>query len=134
VTALYEIVPAGAAVPGGPKVDKLKYQKPAVATGGQPDELMTVKVRYKAPTGDTSKLISHIVHTARVQIAQTTNDFRFAAAVAGYGMLLRDSPHKGALNWQQVAALAKGGLGADRDGYRKELVDLIDVASKQKRP
>ena len=134
VTALYEIVPAGAQVPGAAKVDKLKYQKPAASTGAQPDELMTVKVRYKAPTGDTSKLMTHIVHTARMQLSQTSNDFRFAAAVAGYGMLLRDSPHKGSLNWPQVAALAKDSLGADKGGYRKELVELIEIASKRPRP
>ncbi|MBL9015815.1 MAG: von Willebrand factor type A domain-containing protein [Myxococcales bacterium] len=134
VTALYEIVPAGAAVPGAPKVDTLTYQKPAASTGARPDELMTVKVRYKAPTGDTSKLMTHVVHTARLQLSQTTNDFRFAAAVAGYGMLLRDSPFKGSLTWPQVAALARGALGADKGGYRKELVELVDLAAKTKRP
>ena len=132
VTALYEVVPAGVPVPRT-KVDKLKYQTPASPTGTVSNELMTVKVRYKAPTGDTSKLMSHVVHTAVTPIERTSTDFRWAMAVAGYGMLLRESPLRGSLTWLQVQALAKGALGTDPNGYRKELLELVDLASKRKR-
>jgi Ca-activated chloride channel family protein len=132
VTALYEIVPAGVPVPRT-KVDKLKYQTPSAPTGTVSDELMTVKVRYKAPTGDVSKLMSHVVHTAVTPLERTSTDFRWAMAVAGYGMLLRESPLRGSLTWLQVQALAKGALGTDPNGYRKELLELVDLASKRKR-
>jgi Ca-activated chloride channel homolog len=132
VTALYEIVPAGVPVPRA-KVDKLKYQTPPAPTGTVSNELMTVKVRYKAPTGDTSKLLSHVVHTAVTPLERTTDDFRWAMAVAGYGMLLRESPLRGSLTWLQVRALAKGALGADPNGYREELLELVELASKRKR-
>ena len=60
--------------------------------------------------------------------AQSTRDFRFAAAVAGYGMLLRDSPHKGGANWALVHEVATEGKGEDRDGYRAEFVGLVEKA------
>lgn len=133
VTALYEVVPAGVPVPAG-KVDKLKYQTPAVATGASAGELMTVKIRYKAPTGTTSQVFSQPIQISNATLDQTSVDFRWAAAVAGYGMLLHESPERGSLSWMQVKAIAKGALGADRDGYRKELLELVDIASKLKRP
>lgn len=133
VTALYEVVPAGVPVPA-PKVDKLKYQTPPVALGQAAGELMTVKVRYKAPTGTTSKVFSLPIQSSNTTLAQTSTDFRWAAAVAGYGMLLHDSPERGALSWMQVKELAKGALGADVDGYRKELLELVDIAATLRRP
>ena len=130
VTALYEIVPAGVPVPRA-KLDKLKYQTPAAPTGAGATELMTVKVRYKAPTGDTSKLLSKVVNTASVSIEQTSVDFRWAMAVAGFGMLLRESPERGSLSWVQVLTLAKSSLGTDQDGYRRELLELVQIAMKK---
>jgi Ca-activated chloride channel family protein len=133
VTALYEIVPAGVEVPA-PTVDGLKYQTAAQpkADGGA-GELMTVKVRYKAPDGDRSKLLARVVPDATVALDKTTRDFRWAAAVAGFGMMLRESPQRGSLTWAQVKALAEAGRGADPEGYRKEMLGLIEVASKLKR-
>lgn len=133
VTALYEIVPAGEPVPRA-KVDKLKYQTPAAPTGGASTELMTVKVRYKAPTGDTSRLLSQVVQDASVSVERTSVDFRWAMAVAGFGMLLRESPERGTLSWPQVLTLAKSSLGKDRDGYRRELLELVEIAMKKVRP
>jgi Ca-activated chloride channel family protein len=133
VTALYEVVPAGMPVPTG-KVDALKYQTPSAPTGAAATELMTVKVRYKPPTGDTSKLMSQVIQNASPALDKTSIDFRWAAAVAGYGMLLHASPVRGTLTWLQVRSLAAGALGADKEGYRKELLGLIDAASKLKRP
>ncbi|MEO8702074.1 MAG: von Willebrand factor type A domain-containing protein [Kofleriaceae bacterium] len=134
VTALYEIVPAGVAVPAA-STDDLKYTKPGPAAGTS-DEWMTVKVRYKAPAGDTSKLLSRVVlgSAARSQLAETSTDFRFAAAIAGFGMLLRESPYRGNLSWQQVHALAEGALGSDAEGYRKQALALITAASRLPSP
>src|SRR5262249_19458905 len=108
VTALYEIIPAGLAVPG-PKVDDLKYQPKPPAPAGPADDLLTVKIRYKAPDGDTSKLMSRVVKTSSVQreLPQTSIDYRWAASIAGFGMLLRESPYRGDLSWAQVASLAE---------------------------
>jgi Ca-activated chloride channel family protein len=130
VTALYEIVPVGQEVPGG-AIDDLRYQKrgeAAPAAGSQ--ELMTVKVRYKAPDGDASKLTSRAVLDARRELAQTSNDFRFSAAVAGFGMLLRDTPIKTALTWARVEELARGAVGSDVEGYRRQFLTMIGVASR----
>ena len=94
---------------------------------------MTVKIRYKQPTGATSKLLSQPVKAAQVELAKTSADFRWAVAVAGYGMMLRESPNRGNLSWQQVESLAEGSVGADAEGYRKELVQLVKIAAKLKR-
>ena len=133
VSALYEVIPAGQAVPGA-KVDGLKYQT-APATNGTASaaEMMTVKLRYKEPDGKTSRLLSQPVQAAQTELARTSTDFRWAVAVAGYGMMLRESKHRGNLNWKQVEALAEGAVGADLEGYRKELVELVKIAAKLSR-
>lgn len=133
VTALYEIVPAGVEVPSA-KVDDLKYQtkatpNAAAATG----ELLTVKIRYKAPDGNTSKLLSRPVKNESVALAQAPADLRWAAAIAGFGMMLRESPHRGNLTWKQVEAMAKGAVGTDTEGYRAEAIKLINAASRATR-
>ena len=127
VTALYEIVPVGVESDvkvGG--VDSLRYRRPAPAARAAPeagDELAFVKVRYKAPDGATSRLLQHPV-ADRVRAPST--DLTFAAAVAGFGMLLRESPHRGSATWAQVAELAAAGRGADPEGYRAEFIGLVD--------
>jgi Ca-activated chloride channel homolog len=130
VTALYEIVPAGVEVPAA-KVDDLKYQpnpaKPG-AVGAAGGELMTVKVRYKEPNGATSKLMSQPVKASAGPVALST-DFQWATAIAGFGMMLRESPHRGALTWKQVQALAAGAIGKDVEGYRKQAVELMKLAA-----
>jgi Ca-activated chloride channel homolog len=128
VTALYEVVPAGVDVPTTGKVDPLKYQTKGTATGST--ELMTVKVRYKAPDGATSKLLTRSIAKAdKVELAKMSVDFRWAAAIAGFGMMLRESPQRGQLTWQQVQDLAKGAVGTDAEGYRAEALKLIARAS-----
>ncbi|MCA9560992.1 MAG: von Willebrand factor type A domain-containing protein [Myxococcales bacterium] len=129
VTVLYEIIPAGSdeAIPG---VDALKYQTGGVSEAAKKSpELMTVKLRYKAPDGDTSKLITHPVIDAETPLAKTSADFRFSAAVAGFGMLLRDSKFKGDLTWDAVAQQAKGAMGDDGESYRFEFVQLVKKAA-----
>jgi Ca-activated chloride channel family protein len=133
VTALYEVVPAGKAVPGG-TVDALKYQaaarqSAAAATG----ELLTVKLRYKEPDGDMSKLVVMPVTDAGQKFDQANDDFRFAAAVAAFGMLLRDSPHKGGATFELVQELARGARGNDPQGHRGDFLKLVDTAQSLKR-
>jgi Ca-activated chloride channel family protein len=129
VTALYEIVPAGEPVPEG-EVDPLKYQQPAeppvqtIAVNST--ELMNIKVRYKAPDGDTSRLLEFPVREAGQKM---TSNLGFAAAVAQFGMLLRRSAFKGDASWQSALSLAREHRGPDPDGYRGEFIRLIDLAS-----
>jgi Ca-activated chloride channel family protein len=128
VTALYEIVPVGAPSPAA-SVDALKYQKPAAPTeAAAQGELMTVKIRFKRPDGDTSALMSHTVAASHKPLDGASNDFRFSASVAAFGMLLRDSEHKGAASWQLAASLAQDASGADPHGYRREYRALIAKA------
>jgi len=129
VTALYEVVPAGVEVPGG-KVDNLKYQTKAQPTGGNATELMTVKVRYKAPDGKTSKLLSQAVNKDSKEMAKTSNDFRWAAAVAGFGMMLREAKDRGNLSWAAVQSLAEGAKGTDAEGYRRQMIELVKRAAR----
>ena len=128
VTALYEIIPAGSseAVPG---IDPLKYQQAQATAAAGTDELMTVKLRYKRPDGDKSTLLAHAVRDSSTPLARTSADFRFATAVAEFGMLLRNSPHKGTASYESVLERAKGALGGDHEGYRKEFLLLAGQAS-----
>jgi Ca-activated chloride channel family protein len=126
VTALYELVPPGEPVEGG-SVDPLKYQdqlKPNTAS--KSDELMTVKLRYKQPDGDTSRLISVAV---RDRNGELTPNLGFAAAVAEFGMLLRKSDFRGQSSWTTAQDLARRFRGADSDGYRAEFVRLVELAA-----
>jgi Ca-activated chloride channel family protein len=128
VTALYEIIPSGSseAVPG---IDALKYQQTQTTAAAGSGELMTVKLRYKQPQGDKSTLLAHVVRDTSTPLARTSTDFRFAAAVAEFGMLLRDSPHKGTASYGSLLERAKGALGHDREGYRKEFLLMTGQAS-----
>jgi len=129
VTALYEIVPAGEKVPVV-AVDALKYQVPAKVTGQGVDELLTLKMRYKEPTADVSQLIEVPVKDASKKFAAASSDFQFAAAVAGFGMLLRDSRYKGNLTYDAVLEIATQHKGNDSSGYRAELLEMIRKAKQ----
>ena len=129
VTALYEIVPAGGEAEA-PGVDPLKYKKPTPAPAGDPAglrDLFTVKLRYKPPAGDQSRLIEFAVEDDGVD-DNPTDDFRFASAVAAFGLLLRDSPAQGGVSWDDVIVLAESSQGPDRSGYRREFLDLVRKA------
>jgi Ca-activated chloride channel family protein len=125
VTALYEVVPAGAEVPRG-EVDALRYQPqpddPPLSDFD--DELMFVKVRYKDPDGARSKLLERAVAD---RVRSPTADLRFAAAVAGFGMLLRGSEHAGDLTLSDVVKMAEEGKGDDLRGYRGEFIRLVEA-------
>jgi Ca-activated chloride channel homolog len=135
VTALYEIVPAGtgAADPSAsvPPVDPLKYQAPnsasVVTTQGNPklsQEMVTVKLRYKKPDGDTSELTERSFVDSGSRFENATPDLKFAAAVAEFGMILRDSAHKGKGTIGSVIEWAQEGKGHDTAGYRAGFIEL----------
>ncbi len=117
VTALYEIVPVGSAVGG----DTLRYARP-VATAAARDELLFVRLRYKRPADSVSVPFEAVVPN---RVGEASGDFRFAQAVAAFGMVLRRSEHRGTASAPMAAALAEGALGDDRFGYRREFVSLV---------
>jgi Ca-activated chloride channel family protein len=133
VTALYELVPPEK-VPGirlgG--ADPLKYQprEPAPRAEATSREALTVKLRYKQPDGDTSKLLERAVDDSGRDYAEASDDFKFAAAVAAFGMILRDSPYKGNATLAAVQELAEASKGADPSGYRAEFVELARKAQQ----
>jgi Ca-activated chloride channel homolog len=131
VTALYEIIPVGVKSEFIKKVDSLKYQPSKNNTTSVPatDEIMTIKLRYKKPDEDVSKLITHAVIDSHAALVNTSDNFRFSAAVASFGMLLRNSEFKQMANWQQVISLATAAKGADINGYRAEFIRLAQAAS-----
>lgn len=130
VTALYEIVPATATLAG---VDTLKYQRP-VTEESRPSEkpaskeTLTVKLRYKQPTGLTSQLLEVPLTDNGQTFEAASPDLRFAASVAGFGMLLRCSPHRGNLTYDAAISMAVASMGRDRNGQRSEFIDLVRKA------
>ncbi|MBI5211057.1 MAG: VWA domain-containing protein [Elusimicrobia bacterium] len=128
VTALYEVIPIGAEA-DLPAVDELRYQKTRLsdaASAGK--ELLTVKFRYKKPDGDRSLLIVHALEDAVRGWDEATQDHRFSAAVAGFGMLLRGSKFAGNLTYAKVGRTAGEALGKDEGGYRAEFLRLVEKA------
>jgi Ca-activated chloride channel family protein len=129
VTALYEVVPAGKSVPGENSVDPLKYQAPPPQEAGASDDLLTLKLRYKAPDSDSSKLIeSPLKATDPKEFEAATPDFQFAAAVAAFGMKLRGTPGADDIAWRDIQAAAKRSLGEDPGSYRAEFLTLVEKA------
>lgn len=130
VTAFYEIIPAGVKDEYSASVDPLKYQKTKdIPTGNSgSDELMTIKLRYKQPGSNSSKMSLVTVNDKPAEFKNTSNDFRFASAVAEFGMLLRGSEYKQKGNFDQAISIAKSAKGKDNDGYRSEFVRLAESA------
>jgi Ca-activated chloride channel family protein len=128
VTALYEVVPVGVSFQGE-SIDPLKYQAVKLLPNtSESDELLTVKFRYKEPQGSISKMVSMVVVDKKRSLAQTSEDFQFVSAVAGFGMLLRNSEFKNDLTYEQVITLAKNSMGEDPEGYRAEFLKLVKTA------
>jgi Ca-activated chloride channel family protein len=128
VTAFYEVVPVGVKFNQAGNVDPLKYQKNTkeeqpVYTGSK--ELLTIKLRYKEPEGNASQKIELPVIDSKAN--NLSSDFRFAASVAMFGQLLRDSDFKGNASYDKVIALAKTALDNDDQGYRREFVRLAET-------
>lgn len=129
VTALYEIIPAGSAEEVK-KTDELKYQETRVkTTASGSEEMMTVKLRYKPPKEEKSKLIEHPVIDGDISLERASDNFRFSAAVAGFGMLLRDSKFKGDMTYEAIIDLAKNSKGKDTEGYRVEFIRLAETCA-----
>jgi len=128
VTALYEVVPAGRSA-GTPKASPLRYQnRRELSDAAHGSEVLTVKLRYKKPDGDESVLMTHRLLEGGAAFAAAPADFRFAAAVASFGMILRDSKHKGTYTLDAVMEQADSARGPDRHGYRAEFVELVRTA------
>jgi Ca-activated chloride channel family protein len=129
VTALYEIVPVGIEVESQ-GVDPLKYQRQREqTTEAASNEILTVKLRYKQPHGDTSRLMTTTVLDHPEAL---TSNLGFASAVAEFGMLLRGSKHAGDGSYQAAIARARTFRGADPEGYRTEFIRLAELASSMR--
>ena len=129
VTALYEIIPVGVQSDFIKSVDDLKYQKNQTTNQASSNELMTVKLRYKRPKEDTSRLLSMVIKDKATDLANSSDNFKFSAAVAEFGMLLRDSEFKSEASYDNVLKLANEAKGDDLEGYRAEFVQLVKKAS-----
>ncbi|MGI9428428.1 MAG: YfbK domain-containing protein, partial [Bythopirellula sp.] len=134
VTAIYELVPAGKTI-DTPAVDPLKYQRPTrplqnqtTSAADTADELLTLKIRYKQPDGDKSTKLEFPITDNGQAFAAATDDFKFAAAVASFGMQLRNSEHQGHTSYSAVEEIAQDGAGADQRGYRAEFLQLVRQA------
>lgn len=128
VTAFYEVIPTGIKNEYVGKIDDLKYQKKEKVTVKPTgsNDLLTVKLRYKAPDKDVSKKMELPFIDNKGN--NVSSDFRFASAVAMFGQLLRDSDFKGNASYDKVINLAKQGLNDDDKGYRREFIRLVEAA------
>jgi Ca-activated chloride channel family protein len=128
VTAIYEITPAGT---GADLNDPLRYQTTPTTTGAVSDELGFLKIRYKAPEGDVSKLITTPIGKDLVvnEFDKATDDQRFAATVAAFAQKLKGSNYGETLTWDQISTMANAARGVDANGYRGEFVQLVKLAA-----
>jgi Ca-activated chloride channel family protein len=128
VTALYEVVPFGQKFEN-PGIDPLKYQEPVKPSEmANSNEMMTVKLRYKEPAQDQSKLLSVSLADSKARLGSASENFKFASAVAAFGMLLRDSKYKADASYNEVLELARSSVGADPQGYRSEFIQMVETA------
>jgi Ca-activated chloride channel family protein len=126
VTALYEIIPVGVESDFIEEVDELKYQQTSKnKKSGLKNEIMNIKFRYKEPDANESKLIVHPLLDEKVPFDKTSENFRFATAVAQFGMLLRNSEFKGNATYEKVIRQANAAIGTDKEGYRTEFIKLV---------
>lgn len=128
VTVLYELVPADGARGGGGS-DPLRYQASSPTPDAHSGELFTLKLRYKAPDGHESRALEFPCAKAPLEFGRAPEDFQFAAAVAAWGMLLRDSDHSGTATYRDVSAWARRAEGATIDAYREEFIELVQRAA-----
>lgn len=128
VTALYELVPAGIESKYLKAVDPLKYQR-SQSTANASDEWLTLKIRYKRPDAESSQLLTQGVSLTPKSFEKASENFRFAAAVAEFGLLLRESEYRGGANFNHVVKTAKAALGNDGEGLRSEFLRLVKTAA-----
>ncbi len=124
VTAIYELIPAGSEE-DVPAADDLEYQETQVVKS---KNMMTVKLRYKEPDKDKSKLIVNRVKESDLKTKNLSENYQWAAAVSQFGLLLRDSEYKGNASYSSALQLAKQAKGNDTDGYRAECIKLMEIA------
>ena len=125
VTALYEIIPVGVKSEFF-KIDDLRYQTTApMPKANKSNELLTIKFRYKKPAEDVSQLIVHPLIDSNIALSKTSDNFRWSASVAGFGMLLRDSEYAKDFNYDGVIQMAQGARGQDKEGYRIEFINMV---------
>jgi len=131
VTALFELVPRGGTVPG-PAVDPSVFQPPTARTPAPPasksNDVLVLRVRYKQPDGATSTRMDVPLTDRSVAFTSADPDFRFAAAVGAFGMLLKESPYRGDATLGWVLDTATSSRGSDRGGYRSEFLALVQKA------
>ncbi|MBI3865385.1 MAG: VWA domain-containing protein [Planctomycetia bacterium] len=137
VTALYEIIPAEQSpdkpAPSEIEVDALKYQNPGdITPGKRTAEMFTVALRYKLPDGQVSRRLEFAAVDRGAKIAEASPDFVWSSAVAAFGMVLRDSQHKGQITLPAIAELAQSARGPDLAGYREEFLKLVAAAQRLK--
>ena len=132
VTVLYEIIPMGVSI-DLPGVDKSKYTVPLKIDANAPDEWLTVKMRYKHPESDTSKELAKPL-SGKALGQELSDDFRFAAAAASFGMILRDSQFRGGMTYAGVLEEAQGCVKNDPGGHRKEFLELVKKAMELSGP
>lgn len=127
VTALYEIIPKG--VKKGDNemnsVDPLRYQQTKTTSKSNSEEFVFVKLRYKKPNSDNSILLEKTIDNQSLRLDNTSNNFRFSAAVAAFGQLLRASKYQGDFNTKKIMALAEGSFDRDTEGYRAGFVKMV---------
>lgn len=142
VTALYELVPAGADVKEERGGGKLKYQKTEAPDPKKPEdltdaatsgEMLTLWLRYKQPDGDKSRRLEFTLKDGGQKFNRASQDYQFAAAVASFGMMLRGSEHQGSMSYSAIEEIASSAVGKDPKGYRMEFVDLVRKASQLQR-
>jgi Ca-activated chloride channel homolog len=123
VTALYEIIPVGVKS-SFYDVDPLKYQKNETPAGKYSTELLTIKLRYKEPREETSKLLIETVNESSNPLDRASENLRWSASVAAFGMLLRESEYVKDFTYDEVISLAQSARGKDEEGYRAEFVNM----------
>ena len=128
VTALYEIIPVGEKNEFARQVDPLKYQHNPGMSTYTGNEWMTVKFRYKKPDGNESRLLEHTIGGNMLAVEKASENLRFAAAVAEFGMVLNHSTYKQHSSYAEIIRLANNAIGNDEGGYRKEFVSLVSGA------
>ena len=130
VTALYEIIPSD----GKRSAGNLRYQTTRIRDNAAGrGEIMLLKFRYKKPNKSKSILVKKAIQDTNISLSKTSTSFRFAAAVAQWGLLLRDSKYKAGASFNNVLRLAKDEKGADRFGYRAEFIRLVELSKSMKR-
>lgn len=133
VTALYEIIPAGVESEFVRNTDPLKFQQASNKTGSNTTDLLSIKLRYKKPDGDLSALVVHDVPNTVKKLNESSDNFRFSAAVASFGLVLRESEYKQQCDYDLVLNLARSSTGKDINGYREEFIGLVQSASLLRR-